>query len=168
MFAVLWIRCFVLVVVMRTGSAKAVFTLGWLWEKRFWKRLLCSSYHSIYGVNEYGNTSSLVSVGCGVMQDKVKIMCWIWTSTVSNCFCRLHWENKGCEVVPFSKYALLLPDSKVAIFIARFHWIGVNEQPKQYFFHRWMVGSDSFSSKHSIVNTAKVSTKSSALVQVSS
>ena len=34
-------------------------------------------------------------------------------------------------MVLFSKYTLLLPDLKVAIFITRFHRISVNEQPKR-------------------------------------
>ena len=80
--------------------------------------------------NEYNNTGSLVSVGCGLMQDKVKITCQTQILSVSNCFWRLHEENERCEVVPFSKYMFLLPDSKVAIFIARLRWISVNEQPK--------------------------------------
>ena len=44
--------------------------------------------------------------------------------------CCLHEENGRCDVVPFSKHMLLLPDSKVVVFIARFHRISVNEQPK--------------------------------------
>ena len=46
-------------------------------------------------------------------QDRLKITCRIQIMAVSNRFCRLHKENERCQVVPFSKYILLQPDSKL-------------------------------------------------------
>ena len=65
-----------------------------------------------------------------------KITCRMQILPVLNRFCCLYKENERCDVVPFSKYTLLLLDSKVAVFIARVHQISVNEQPKRQLFHR--------------------------------
>ena len=49
-----------------------------IWERRSWKRLLCSSYRSVYTdlflyarnrLNDYGNTGRLVNVGRNLTQD---------------------------------------------------------------------------------------------------
>ena len=87
------------------------------------------------GLNDYGNTGSVVIVGCGITQDKVKNHVPNTNLASFEPFCCLHEENDRCDVVLFLKYTLLLPDSKVAIFIARFRRISVNEQPKQHLFH---------------------------------
>ena len=69
--------------------------VGRFWKKCFQKHLLCSLYRSVLhwfvlyarnGLNEYGNTGSLVNVGHGLMQDKVKFTWQIWILLVSNRF----------------------------------------------------------------------------------
>ena len=49
-------------------------------------------------------------------------------------FCCLNKENERFDVVPFSKYTLLTPDLKVAVFIVHFLWISANKQPKRLLF----------------------------------
>ena len=70
-------------------------------------------------------------IGHGLMQDEVKIACQIRILLASNRFSCLQEENERCDVVPFLKYMLLLPDLKAVIFIACFRQITINKQPKQ-------------------------------------
>ena len=89
---------------------------------------LCWKPIHVYTLNS--NTGSLVIVGCGLMQDEVNIACQIRILPVSNHFSCLQEENERCDVVPFLKYMLLLPDLKAVVFIARFHQNTINEQLK--------------------------------------
>ena len=108
-------------------------------RKTFRKRLLCSLYRSIYtdsvsyarnGFNEYDNAGSLVSVGRGLSKTKEKS--------------RAVYES--CRFEPFSPFTrgkgkvrsgtvfevhAFVSGFEVAVFIARFRRISVNEQPKR-------------------------------------
>ena len=48
-----------------------------------------------------------------------------------NQFCRLHEENEKVQTGTIFEVHVFASKFEVAVFIVHFHWISVNEQPKQ-------------------------------------
>ena len=65
------------------------------------------------------------------MKNHVTVMDLAQFRTVISVYTRETKENNWCNVMPFSKYPPLFPDSVVLVFPSHFHQISVNEQPKR-------------------------------------